>query len=72
MYVGVVALRNVTMMTRVDENWWHVTAYVNEMRAAKIGDPKMHNVMVMLNGSLIVDVKVNVMADVYVTWSNEV
>ena len=44
---------------------------VNEMCAAKIGDPKMHNVKVMLNGSLIVDVKLNVMAYVHVTWSNE-
>ena len=69
--MGVVALRNVTMMTRVDENWWHVTAYVNERCAAKSGDPKKHNVKMTVNGSLIVDVKVNVMAYVHVTWSNE-
>ena len=71
-----VALRKVTIMTHsglsgVCWNWWHVIVYVNEMCAAKSGDPKKHNVKMTVNGSLIVDVKVNVMANVHVMWSND-
>ena len=50
---------------------WNVIVYVNEIHADESDYPKRLVVKVMLNGMLIVDVMVNVMAYVHVKRSNE-